>query len=252
MKLQSGNSLPNETARHLVSEARRNRQFPKVLNSHLENVGGNFDKWDSDVADTVLQSLLTLKSELLVDDRSISKDQKFDRCACRIIHEGLKLPLNLVADEGFWRWLAVGKFYDVIESRHNRTSEFAGLGNFGIDAPADRNRLKILWLRADIVYDSGETNPYHLACRQSPTDFWESGIIRHRYGWVRNLSRAMVKYQYPDADTGTGTLHLTHDFGIRMLYKQLRRLHSTVAFEYLDEAGLSDLMDRFGSKLQRG
>ena len=115
--------------------------------------------------------------EFLTDDRSLKNDQWFDKVACRIIHKGLRLPLNLAADDGFWRWLSVGRFSKIIEARHSRTSEVAGIGNFGIDAPADRGRLKILWLRADIVYDDKSENPYHLAGRMSPTDFWESGIV---------------------------------------------------------------------------
>lgn len=252
MKYKSGKSLSNDTARSIVLDARKNRQRPKILNEHLDRVGADYDEWNTELADDVLQSLLTLKKSLLDRDRSMVNDQKFDRVACRTIHKGLNLPLNLAADDGFWRWLAVDKFYEVVEARHNRTSDFAGLGNFGIDDSPDRNRMKILWLRADIVYDSAHDDPYHLACRLSPTDFWESAIIRHRYGWAPNLARAFVRYQYLDADSGRGTLHLTHPNGIRMLYKQLRQLHSTIAFEYLDDKQLIDILNRLGSKLQRG
>ena len=110
----------------------------------------------------------------------------------------------------------------------------ARLMNFGIDGPPTSNRLRILWLRADIVYDASNEDPYNLATRLSPTDFWESGIIRHRYGWSRNLARLMTRFQYPDPNSGVGRLHLTHENGIRMLYKRLKRMHSTIAFEYLE------------------
>ena len=208
--------------------------------------------WNIELADGVVENLSSLKSTLLTEDRSITNNQEFDRAACRIIHEGLKLPLNLVADDGFWRWLAVEKFYEVVEARHNRTSEFAGLGNFGIDAPSDQNRLKILWLRADIALDECHDDPYHLAECLSPTDFWESGIIRHQYGWAPNLARALVGFQYPKTDSGKGRLHLTHANGIRMLYKQLRRLHTTVAFEFLDDEQIVDMLERLSDKLEQG
>ena len=223
-----------------------------MLGSDLIDVGDDYESWNTQHADEVVESLTPLKDELLGEDRSIANDQQFDRAAGPIIHEGLKLPLNLAAVDGFWRWLAVDKFYEIIESRHNRTSEHAGLGNFGIDAPSDRARLKILWLRADVVYDAEHDDPYHLSDRLSPTDFWESGIIRHYYGWAPNLARALVSFQYPDPDSGKGTLHLTHENGIRMLYKRLRRLHTTVAFEYLDDAQLADLLRDSARTSERG
>ena len=239
-------------ARRIVENARQNGQRPRVLGSDLTDVGDDYESWNTRHADEVVDSLTLLKDELLGEDRSIANDQQFDRAAAPIIHEGLKLPLKLAAVDGFWRRLSVDKFYEIIEARHNRTSPFAGLGNFGIDSSADYGRLKILWLRADIVYDEGQDYPYHLSDRLSPTDFWESGIIRHQYGWAPNLARALVSFQYPDPDSGKGTLHLTHENGIRMLYKRLRRLHTTVAFEYLDDAQLADLLARLSEDLQRG
>ena len=179
----SGGSLSNDAARRIIRGSRQNKQKPKVLTSDLEAIGDGSEGWEAELAEDVLQRLTSLKEDLLTENRSIANDQAFDRAACRIIHEGLRLPLSLVAEDGFWRWLSVDKFSEIIEARHNRTSELAGLGNFGIDASADRGRLKILWLRTDIVYDTDADDPYHLADRLSPTDFWESGIIRHYYGW---------------------------------------------------------------------
>ena len=184
-----------------------------------------------------------MKDELLADERSDLNDQSFDRLACRILHEEMEIPPNLAASDGFWRWLAVEKFYDIVEARHSRRSSVARLMNFGIDGPATSNRMRILWLRADITYDPSCQDPYHLATRLSPTDFWESGIIRHRYGWSRNLARLMTKFQYPDPDSGIGRLHLTNENGIRMLYKRLKRMHSTIAFECLDDSELLDLLE---------
>ncbi len=248
---RSSKSLSNDAARRIVQRARENGQIPKVLESDLEEIGGGYDSWKVEAVVEAAEHLIRLKEELLTDARSIVKDQKFDRAACRIIHQQLNLPLNLAAVDGFWRWLAVDKFYEIIESGHNRTSEHAGLGNFGIDSSADYGRLKILWLRADIVYDAEHDDPYHLSDRLSPTDFWESGIIRHQYGWAPNLARALVSFQYPDPDSGKGILHLTHENGIRTLYKRLRQMHTTVAFEYLDDTQLADLLARLSDRLER-
>ena len=236
-----GPTLPNAVARRVVLDRQQGRDS-RILESELTHLGGG-QVWKREGPDVAVSMLGDLKDELLSDERSDSNDQAFDRAACKILHQELAIPPNLAASDGFWRWLAVEKFYDIIEARHSRRSAVARLMNFGIDGPATSNRLRILWLRADIVYDSANGDPYHLATRMSATDFWESGIIRHRYGWSRNLARVMTGFQYPDADSGIGRLHLTNENGIRMLYKRLKRMHSTIAFECLDDSELLKVLE---------
>ena len=244
-----GPALRNDVARRIIL-ARQHGRDSRVLDSELDHVGSG-EAWIPENADGAVMKLADLKDELLADERSDVNDQLFDRIACKILHRELDLSPNLAASDGFWRWLAVERFSDVIEARHSRRSSVARLMNFGIDGPPTSNRLRILRLRADIVYDASSEDPYHLATRLSPTDFWESGIIRHRYGWSRNLARIMTQFQYPDPDSGKGTLHLTHENGIRMLYKRLKRMHSTIAFEYLEDTELLDIIEAKSADLQR-
>ena len=244
-----GPALCNKVARQVVLAGREGKDT-RILDSELNYVGSGQD-WKPANADEAVMRLTNLKDELLSTERSDANDQLFDRAACKILHQELNISPNLASSEGFWRWLAVERFCDVIEARHNRRSPVAGLMNFGIDGPPTSNRLRILWLRADIVYDALSEDPYHLATRLSPTDFWESGIIRHRYGWSRNLARLLTRFQYPDPDSGLGTLHLTREDGIRMLYKRLKRMHSTIAFEYLNDLELQELLNAKSSDLLR-
>lgn len=221
--------------------ARRQGQDSKLLESELHYIGGG-QLWDRATPDGAVMKLADLKGELLTNERTNLNDQLFDSAACKILHQELEIPPNLAASDAFWRWLAVEKFGDIVEARHNQKAA-ARLMNFGIEGPATSNRLRILWLRADIVYDANHEDPYHLSTRLSPTDFWESGIIRHRYGWSRNLARVMTRFQYPDPASGKGRLHLTHANGIRKLYRRLQRMHSTIAFEYLDDSALMDMLE---------
>ena len=236
-----GPKLRNDVARRVVM-ARQKGKDARVMESEVEFLGSGID-WEPGNVDGAVTKLSGLKDELLGDVRSDVNDQLFDKTACKILHQELDITPNLAASDGFWRWLAVEKFYDVVEARHSRRTPVARLMNFGIDGPPTSNRLRILWLRADIVYDAFEEDPYHLATRLSPTDFWESGIIRHRYGWSRNLARLMTRFQYPDPDSGVGRLHLTNENGIRMLYKRLKRMHSTTAFECLEDSELLDILE---------
>lgn len=248
-RCMKGPALRNDVARRVVLERQAGKDS-MVLDSELDQVGSG-QVWKPESADGAARKFAVLKDELLADERSDVNDQLFDKAACKILHQELNISPNLAASDDFWRWLAVEKFSDTIEARHSRRSPVANVMNFGIDGPPTSNRLRILWLRADIVYDTCNEDPYHLATRLSPTDFWESGIIRHRYGWSRNLARLMTRFQYPDPESGTGMLHLTHENGIRMLYKRLKRMHSTIAFEYLEESELLDILEAKSADLLR-
>ena len=113
--------------------------------SELEHIGSGPD-WNPENADSAVDKVADLKNNLLANDRSGSNDQLFDRSACKILHQELNISPNLASSDGFWRWLAVEKFYDIVKARHSRRTATAGHMNFGIDGPPTSNRLRILWL----------------------------------------------------------------------------------------------------------
>ena len=255
-------ALSNEAASRIVKARQQDRAYTeaqqthytyKLMDSEVE-YNGDGPVWDESQADRAAAGLRAKKCHLLERGRRLEANT-FDRYACKILHETLELPPSLAASDGFWRWMAVEKFGDIIEARHgvvSRSNKPALPANYGIYTSATRNRLVILWFRAEMLYDSGnQDDPYHLATRPLHTDFLESGIIRHRYGWCRNLARALVRFQYPDAASGSVRLHSTHANGIRELYKRLRRLHSVISFEYLSDEEIVSLLDEKSSDLQR-
>ena len=241
-----GKPLSNEMARTAV-ETRRQRKPYKLLDSNLGEVGTG-SPWDESGADRAADRLASLKDKLAGDDVRLDVNS-FDREACVILHRELNLPPNLAATDGFWRWLAVEKLADIVEARAR--SSPAHLRNYGIDASVTDNRIAILWFRASMVYDYEADDPYHLARRPAHTDFWESGIIRHRYAWSPNLARAFVNFQYRDPSSGKAYLHSTNENGIRELYKRLRRLHATVSFEFLSDNEIWAVLAEKSSDLQR-
>ena len=177
----------------------------------------------------------------------------FDKDACAVLHRELEIPPNLIAADGFWRWLAVEKFGDLASTRSpkSRDSGFVLPRNYGAYASVTDNRIAIMWFRADMVYDPEAEDQYHLATRPAYTDFWESGIIRHRYAWSRNLARSLVRFQYRDRESDQAFLHSTHEEGIRELYKRLRRLHTTVSFEYLSNDEIMAILEQKSTDLKR-
>ena len=243
-------ALSHEVAFKVVDS--RQQGIPYKLLAHELNYAGHGDQWDESQADTAADRLRQLRDQILQSGDSLTVNT-FDRHACPIIHRALDVPSNLAAEDGFWRWLAVEKFPDVIEARHGRSSEAtpAHQRNYGINTTVTNNRIAILWFRADMVYDPFSSDPYALAKQPAHTDFWESGIIRHRYAWCRNLARAFVKFQYQDPSSNSAFLHSTNSDGVRELYKRLRRLHATVSYEFLTDREIRKLLFDKSSDLKR-
>ncbi len=243
-----GKTLSNQMARRAV-DARRQGLPHKLLSKDVGSVGSG-EWWDETRADRAKEELHKIVESLRRSKRRIDAFG-FDRFACETMHNTLELTPNLAASDGFWRWLAVEKLAELVEARMERRSGAVGLANYGVDARLDSNRMAILWLRADILYDPDSDDPYHLAKMPLHTDFLESGIIRPRYGWCRNLARAFARFQYRDPNSSRAYLHSTDANGIRMMYKRLRRLHSTVAFEFLSDAELREVLEEKSKGLKR-
>ena len=241
-----GKTLSNEKAK-LVLEARQLQRSYKLLGEDYAEVG-NGTLWDESRADLVAEQLISMKDELLRIGRRLDVNS-FDKDACVILHRELDLPSDLVVHDGFWRWLAVEKFPEIVGARAR--GESALLRNYGVDASITANTIAILWFRAHMVYDAASTDPYHLARQPAHTDFWESGIIRHRYAWSPNLARSLVTFQYRDPSSEQAFLHSTHQYGVRELYKRLRRLHSTISFEYLSGEEIWALLGEKSTDLTR-
>ena len=239
-------SISNEEARKHVLAKQRGKD-PRILQSALEEIGSG-ELLDEDGLERTALALIELKNRLIDQGQSLDVNT-FDREACEILHRGLNASPEVLAQDGFWRWLAVSKFCEIIESR-SRTQP-TNLANYGIDSSVTSNRIAIIWFRAHMVFEPEADDPYHLAKQVAHTDFWESGIIRHRYAWAPNLARALVRFQYKSAVIRSRPiLHSTSGNGIRSLYRQLRRLHSTLAFEYMDESEIQEILERLSSNLQ--
>ena len=245
-------SISAETARKIVQANREGKDY-RLTESDISYIGDPNGKfWTESSTNRLVSSLSGIQEEAHVSGFSIRERQEFDRHASRAIHEALDLTPQIIADPGFWRWLAVAKLADVLERRHRTRGTDAGLNNFGITGAATSNRLFILWLRAETVYDEEHSNPYHLSMRLSSTDFWESGIIRHRYGWAPSLARAFAEFEYPDPESGKATLAIGSENGVRMLYKRLKRLHAIIAFDHMTAEEIIPILKAKSADLDKG
>jgi hypothetical protein len=164
-------------------------------------------------------------------------DNRFEADAARLIHSIVPNRAEVIADPDFWLWLAVAHFTGLIEWRYRNPAGGTPLANYGIGA-RNENLLFRLWLRADLVFDEGARDPYHL-CRGGQIDFYRSHLIRQSYANARNFSRALIRFQYPNQDDQP-TLKVQD---IRELVKRLRRLRTNLFLEVLEEAECKNVIE---------
>lgn len=179
---------------------------------------------------------------------------RFDRFAAPLLHSfNRELPTHMQEDAGFWRWVAIEHGADIVEHRYGGSAR-AGRSNFGL---GDRweSMFRRLWFRGDVSHDIEARNPYHLTVL-GDVDFWASGVFRHQYGSSRNLAKAFIQFAYdnpttPEQDRWQRAGESDRDKGIRILYKNLSRLHATVAYEVLTVEQCTEILKRLSKGLPR-
>lgn len=165
---------------------------------------------------------------------------RFDAAGAAVVHRWTMeqmLPPRMIADQQFWRWLAVIYGYDIIRWRYDD-----GKGgpikreNFGLKGTRE-NALFRMYQIGSIVYDAGADDPYGLA-RAGDVDFWRSHILRQNYANAHPIARTLVKLQAGMLE-GEDPLRISE---IRELAKDLRRLRANIVFECLTDDGAKRLV----------
>lgn len=134
-------------------------------------------------------------SQLRSNGEPITDKEPFEgRLAAEIFPILDALPIEVLDDPGFWRYLAVKYFWSFISWREEKP---IANGNVGTYVVARRNTEQIplrLYLRAKAV--GGDS---HL-CQTIPmsTDFWRSHVIRVHTGSAVPLTRAFSRTQEDD------------------------------------------------------
>jgi len=154
----------------------------------------------------------------------------FEGKASRLVHAALPTDSEMICDPEFWIWLAVVHFPDLVEWRYGNPTVGTKLANYGVGSRTE-NLLYRLWLRAELVIDETAKDRYHLAA-SGQIDFYRSHLFRQGYANARNFARALLHFQYPNADPAAPKLKIVE---IRELVKRLRRMRSNLFLEILPE-----------------
>lgn len=161
-----------------------------------------------------------------------AKLDEFEGLASSAVHRNLKdLPLEVLTDEGFWRYMAVVPMFDLIDWRHPTL----GNNNFGLTP--GRNFLRCLplrmFLRSDLAWRLSEGKDYSLATSfKAGVDQWASHVIAQQYGCHPLLVRVMLE-SFADLRTRKVKQPTQVD---REIAKELKLIRSVQVFEYFEDA----------------
>lgn len=199
----------------------------------MRGSGEELDQWFIAPLRTGLERLCAKLPEGL-KSKADPAANTFEAKASRLVHSAIPPNAEMLSDPDFWVWLSVVHFPEIVEWRYqykNRKSDtFAQLDNYGVGSRSD-NLMYRLWLRAELVLDAQAKDRYHLS-DAGQIDFYRSHLFRQGYANARSFSRALLRYQYPNADLAEPRLKTIE---IRELVKRLRRMRSNLFLEILAE-----------------
>jgi len=188
----------------------------------------------------VLRDQVGLLQAKYGSNRSDKQNSDFESEAAIIVHNLVPNEPIVLADFGFWSWLAVIHLPDLVEWRYSQPDGRKGdLKNYGVGAKSE-NFLYRLWVRAEISLDEHAADPYHLT-RRGQVDFWRSHLIRQGYASVPSMARALVRFQYPTELKGEPRLKIAE---IRALAPRMKRLRANLMYEVLDDSACYQLLEQ--------
>jgi hypothetical protein len=232
-------------ARRWISASRGHSDDGEQPEVQTQELGSDED-WD-EVAGQIKDALAPLKAEAGEINRSRGAGRRFEAPAAIALHKAMPRHHQAYSDSGFWMWLAVTHFSDLIEWRYGNKEGGSDLKNYGIGAPIE-NLLYRLWLRAEIAYDDRlPEDPYHLV-GLGDVDFWRSHVFRQSYSYARQFARALVKFQFPGGPDDKARLKIKQ---IRELAKRLSAARSNLLVEIMDPDRAFHFIEGEWSKLAK-
>src|SRR5690348_12141820 len=163
-----------EARRYIVA---KRADMPEVREPRSE-WRGDGEELDTTFVNPLRKDLQKLQSRY-GEKRTDKDNSDFEGDAAVLVHTHVPAEPLVLADFGFWTWLAVVHFSQLVEWRYGTPQGGVDLKNYGIGAKSE-NFLYRLWLRADLSLDEGRPQRYHLT-RKGQVDFWRSHLFRQGY-----------------------------------------------------------------------
>ena len=187
------------------------------------------------VSDTLRQALGEFQKSGERSDADL-----FEGRACGELHAMLRsVPLAVIDDPGFWRYLAIAQFWWLATWRHQSTFDGGDPGQYMRYVDGVRQTecvLTRMYLRAQIVEVDGD---YSLASAvPQGSDFWRSHILRVSTGASPALAQALVREQVE---------HRMPTDEVRALARALNRVSSNIVLSVYSHDDASSLISELRS-----
>jgi len=241
-------ALSIDIARGLVDKRAKSEQW---FDARLERViESNFD-FDRDSVDALADELAALRERFGGGALPTNKAKVFEADACVIVHQQLRLSPDCASSPEFWAWLTLlaadGVFADLVDWRFGGYDSIKPR-NYGIARPSEifEGLYARLWFRGEIAFEPGGADPYSLA-RRGDIDIWRSHLFRQEFGRCYAVQRALLRYQYPDANPARKTLSTGE---IRKLVKRLRIANATLSYELIDVEAVTEVITAIVQELR--
>ena len=222
-----------------ISVSDAERLVPDLLRGETADLQGAV-KWVGEGPEVDLGPITavaeTIRDEIATFDESGPKGDDYEGRQSGVIHLALReLPLPVLDDPGFWRYLALVHFWDLISWREPKalsSEDWAKIRPY-VDGrkPAESIPLR-MFLRGQIAWD-GDNHALAAAVPEA-TDFWRSHIVRVRTGYSPALAQAFVRLQRDR--------RMTTD-PLRAYAKKVNRVASNVLLHTYDDEQAEALLD---------
>jgi hypothetical protein len=215
----------------------------QVATDLLDEAGVDMSRWVRWVGEGADLDLAPIEStcQLLVTDLeefraggATDKDE-FEGRASSPLHQVLSgLPLNVLDDPGFWRYLAVAQLWDVVRWREESAFRKDWVAyRVYIDGRRHAECVPLrMFLRGQIAERAGD---YSLASSvPQATDLWRSHIVRVRTSYSPILAQGLLLQMQGDQRMNTDEL--------RAFAKRIQRVSSNVVLHVYDTDDVTQLL----------
>lgn len=186
----------------------------------------------------VEQAEFSIRSSWEVE-RNAAADGSLDRfeatASTEILAALANVPLEILDDPGFWRYLTVRHFWWLVEWREQKAFDSGDWARIRVYVDGTRHAeclLTRMYLRARIAEEAGDPGLASLVPRSA--DLWRSHVLRVRTSYWPTVVGELVRAQDRDRMTVEP---------LRAFAKRLNRTGSNVVFASYDADEASELLD---------
>jgi hypothetical protein len=132
------------------------------------------------------------------DDATDANREKLEGAVAGDVHRAIgKIPVEILDDPRFWRYVAVRYFSEFIAWREKDALKTGGIAKYFTAAESYESIPLRIFLRAQAVKSDNDSYELTEAIPRG-TDFWRSHILRVRTGRATGLTRSFVELQRDD------------------------------------------------------